>query len=411
MPRTVADLPAGSRITDYISLGVLAKTFPSGKVQEILKGSGKASIRERDMPAHVVIYYVIALSLYMQSSCREVLRCLLEGVQWLAGPLSTIKVTGRAEISQARKRIGSEPLKRLHDAIVGPLATTRTQGAWYREWRLVSLDGSTLDVADTVANVAAFGKGVRFARSRRISPDPLCLFDRERNSCPVRFPDGWLHHIGTCAGKTSNPGIICRYVVSGGSFVPRLFLVESESLNRRRPALASGQNISPAGGKKTARRVLPQQPLSFVQDRQRQRNAITVRVIEYRLEGVADAEPRYRLITTILDHVKAPAEELAALYHERWEIETALDELKTHLRGSRIILRSKMPDLVRQEFHGLMMAHFAVRSLMHDAALRAHVDPDRLSFLHAVRVARRKLPLYGAIPPSGSESVSGSHSR
>jgi hypothetical protein len=148
-----------------------------------------------------------------------------------------------------------------------------------------------------------------------------------------------------------------------------------------------------------------------VQDRQRQRNSVTVRVIEYRLEGVADAEPRYRLITTILDHIKAPAEELAALYHERWEIETALDELKTHLRGSRIILRSKMPDLVRQEFHGLMMAHFAIRSLMHDAALRAHVDPDRLSFLHAVRVARRKLPLYGAIPPSGPESVSPSHSR
>jgi hypothetical protein len=158
MPRTVAELPSGSRITDFISLGVLAKTFPSGKVQEILKGSGKASIRERDMPAHVVIYYVIALSLYMQSSCREVLRCLLEGVQWLPGPLSTIKVTGRAGISQARKRMGSEPLKQLHDAIVGPLATARTQGAWYREWRLVSLDGSTLDVADTSANTAAFGK-------------------------------------------------------------------------------------------------------------------------------------------------------------------------------------------------------------------------------------------------------------
>jgi hypothetical protein len=130
MPRILAELSSGNRITDYISLGVLAKTFSSSQVQEILKRAGKASIRERDMPAHVVIYYVIALSLYMQSSCREVLRCLLEGVQWLAGPLSTIKVTGRAGISQARKRMGSEPLKQLHDAIVGPLATTRTQGAW-----------------------------------------------------------------------------------------------------------------------------------------------------------------------------------------------------------------------------------------------------------------------------------------
>jgi Insertion element 4 transposase N-terminal len=130
-------------------LGALAKTFPSDKVQKILKGSGKASTRERDMPAHVVIYYVIALSWYMQSFCREVLRCLLEGVQWLAGP---------AGLSQARKRLGSEPLKQLQDAIVGPLATTRTQGAGYREWRLVSLDGITLDVADTASNAAAFGK-------------------------------------------------------------------------------------------------------------------------------------------------------------------------------------------------------------------------------------------------------------
>jgi IS4 transposase len=121
---------------------------------------------------------------------------------------------------------------------------------------------------------------------------------------------------------------------------------------------------------------------------------------------VADAEPIYRLITSILDPQQAPAEELAALYHERWEIETALDELKTHLRGARIVLRSKTPDLVRQEFYGLMMAHFAVRALMHEAALQADEDPDRLSFLHAVRVVRRKLPTFAAIPPSGAQSVS-----
>lgn len=96
---------------------------------------------------------------------------------------------------------------------------------------------------------------------------------------------------------------------------------------------------------------------------------------------------------------------LAALYYERWEIETALDELRTHLRGARIILRSKTPDLVRQEFFGLMMAHFAIRSLMHDTALKADEDPDRLSFLHAVRVLRRKLPSFGAIPPSAANRL------
>ena len=129
-------------------------------------------------------------------------------------------------------------------------------------------------------------------------------------------------------------------------------------------------------------------------------------MIEYQLDGVVDAEPIYRLVTTILDHEKAPATELAALYHERWEIETAFDELKTHLRGARIVLRSKTPDLVRQEFYGLLMAHFAVRGLMHEAALKADEDPDRLSFLHAIRIVRRKLTVYGAIPPSAEKSLS-----
>ena len=141
-------------------------------------------------------------------------------------------------------------------------------------------------------------------------------------------------------------------------------------------------------------------------DQRHGKNGVTVRVIEYKLEGIPGAERIYRLLSTIVDHGSAPAAELAALYHERWEIETALDELKTHLRGSRIVLRSKTPDLVRQEFYGLMMAHFAVRGLMHEAALRADEDPDRLSFLHAVRVVRRKIARFASLPPSGQESLS-----
>jgi hypothetical protein len=124
-------------------------------------------------------------------------------------------------------------------------------------------------------------------------------------------------------------------------------------------------------------------------------------VVEYRLEGVAGAEPLYRLVTTILDPAQAPAAELAALYHERWEIEGALAELKTQLRGAQVVLRSKASELVRQEFWGLLLAHFAVRGLMHEAALKADEDPDRLSFSHAVRVVRRKLPMFAALSPSG----------
>jgi hypothetical protein len=140
-------------------------------------------------------------------------------------------------------------------------------------------------------------------------------------------------------------------------------------------------------------------------DRRHGRNGVVVRVIEYRLEGVAGADPIYRLLTSVLDGEPAPAKELAALYHERWGIETALGELKTQLRGGRIVLRSKRPDLVRQEFYGLLMAHFAIRGLMPEAALKADEESDRLSFLHAVRVVRRRLADFVAIPPLEATSV------
>jgi hypothetical protein len=147
-------------------------------------------------------------------------------------------------------------------------------------------------------------------------------------------------------------------------------------------------------------RIYPSQP-----DQKRGTRGLAVRVIEYRLEGVDGSEPVYRVTTTILDHEAAPAAELAAVYHDRWEIETAFDELKTHLRGARMILRSKTPDMVRQEFYGLLMAHFAVRGFMHEAALKSGEDPDRLSFIHAVRVVRRKMAAFGAVPPSGHGQV------
>src|SRR5260370_19742475 len=158
MARRVAALPPGSRITDYISLGVISRTFPRARVRGVLAATDRASVRKLDLPAHVVVYYVIALALYMESSYREVLRCVLEGIQWLLDLSAVVKVAGKSGISQARTRLGWEPLRQLHDAVVRPIAIGATKGAWYRSWRLVSLDGSTLEVADELANEAAFGR-------------------------------------------------------------------------------------------------------------------------------------------------------------------------------------------------------------------------------------------------------------
>ena len=399
MPRTPAELPTGARLTDFISLGVVAKTFPRETIERVLGETGKASQRQRDLPAHVVVYYVIALALYMQVSYREVLRCLLEGIQWLMGPEERVRVPGKSGISQARSRLGAEPLERLHQEIVGPIARPSTRGAWYRGWSLVSLDGSTLDVADTQENAAAFG---RPGASRGRSAYPQIRFvSLVENGTHVLFGSRMA------GGKVGEATLATEVIASLGPTMLCLADRNFFSFAFWTQATHAGANVLCRVKKNLVlpchtrladgsyRSTIYPSPTA----RRRDEGGVEVRVIEYTLDGLPGAEPLYRLLTTLLDPDAAPAHELAALYHERWEIETALDELKTHLRGAQIVLRSKKPELVRQEFYGLLMAHFAVRGLMHEAALSADVDPDGLSFVHAVRVVRRRLPGFVATPP------------
>lgn len=418
MARTLARLTDGSRVTDYISLGVIAKTFPKHQVEEVLKRTGRESARQRDLPAHVVVYYVIALALYMQVSYREVLRCLLEGVQWLKARAVEPKVAVKSSISEARVRLGWEPVRQLHDEIVQPIATRATQGAWYRQWRLVSLDGSKLDLPDEAENRAAFGMP---GASRGASAFPQIRFvGLVENGTHVIFGS----RMGACeTGEATlakevipqlKPGMLCladrgfigyaiwkRAKETGADLVWRL---RNDLVFPRETDLEDGSYLStmhpPRSVRKAVRKTVPKI------GQKRKRTGIPVRIVEYTLDGIPDAEVSYRVATTILEPTQAPAQELAALYHERWEIESAFDELKTHLRGRQITLRSKTPDLVRQEFYGLMMAHFAIRGLMHEAALKGDVDPDRLSFTHAVRVIRRKMAHFASLPPSGQASLS-----
>lgn len=399
MAKTIASLPEGIRLSDHISLGVIVQFFPMERVKEILEESGRKSKRHRLLPAQVMVYYVIALALYMQVSYGEVLRCLIEGLDWLGIPVTKVRNVGRSSISEARFRLGSEPMEMLYRETVIPVTCPETKGAWYRKWRLVSIDGSTLDVADTEENEAAFGRpgssrgksgfpqirlvslvdsGSHVLFGARMGPyttsenaladvvlneltsEMLCFADRGFFSF-----DRWKSAAGTGAALVwrvkANLILPCIERLSDGSFVSKIY----PSAKARRNDLYG----------------------------------ISVRVIEYRLKGTDKPKEVYRLITNILDEELAPAAELAALYHERWEIETAFDEFKTHLRGRKVILRSKTPELVQQEFFGLMLAHFAIRALMHQAALRGDVDPDTLSFVHAVRVVRRKLPRFVSIPP------------
>ncbi len=406
MARTAAALPAGSRLTDHISLGVLTAQFPLELVEQVLVETERLSERERDLPAHVMVYYAIALALYADVSTREVLRCVVEGARWLGDPIEST-TPSKSGISQARTRLGAAPLEALYRAVVGPVATAGTAGAWYRGWRVMSLDGTTLDVGDTVANAHAFGRpaSARGANATGAFPQVRLLGLLENGTHAICAAQLGAYSTGEVA--------LARDVVSHLSgemlcLADRGFL----GFDLWRRASATGAALLWRAAATFKLPILERfadgsyrSALRWnAQCRSTDRTPIPVRVIEYTLPGVPTADAPYRLVTTVLEPERAPAAELAALYHERWEMETAFDELKTHLRGGQRILRSKTPELVRQETWGFLLAHFALRALMHEAALGALPrarDPDTLSFTHALRVTRRTLPHVAALPPSG----------
>lgn len=399
MARTRATLGDEPRVADYLSTGLLARACPREAVERALAAHGKASERHRDLPAHAVVYYVIALPLYMGVAYTEVLRCVLEGLQWLRGPGRLLRIPGKSGISQARSRLSWEPLATLSAELIRPIAGARTRRAFYRGLRLASLDGSTLEVADEAANAQAFGyPGV----SRGQAAFPLIrLVGLLENGTRVLY--------GTRMGPypSSEQALAAEVIPSLTAGV--LCMADRNFYSYQLWRLAQDQQCELLWRVKKNMRLPREQELSdgsyfstiYPSDKARRhrRSGVRVRVIEYRLEGIADAEPLYRLLTSLLDEKQAPAAELAALYHDRWQIETALDEFKTHLKGSTVRLRSKTPELVRQEFHGLLLAYFIVRSLIHEAALDVDAAPNDLSFIHAVRVVRRKLPVAGTISP------------
>lgn len=407
MAGTEAVLPGGPRLTDAISLGVLTARFPLERVEQVLFETERLSERQRDLPAHVMVYYAIALALYADVSTREVLRCLLEGVRWLGDPTAAAEPAGKSGISQARTRLGAAPLEALYRAVVAPVATEGTPGAWYRGWRVMSLDGTTLDVGDTAANRRAFGRptSTRGANAMGAFPQLRVVGLVETGTHVLCGAQLGAYHTGEV---TLAVDVIPFLTGDMLCLADRGFL----GFDRWRQAAATGAALVWRAKASMRLPVLERYADGSYRSalrwnshcRSRDRRSIPVRVIAYTLPDVPKAEASYRLVTTILEPARAPAAELAALYHERWEIETAFDEFKTHLRGAQRVLRSKTPELVRQEAWGFLLAHFALRALMHEAALGARPqarDPDTLSFTHALRVTRRTLPHLAALPPSG----------
>ena len=405
MPRAGWVKPeSDQRLSDHISLGVLTRVFPPDLVDEVLAECGRVEVRHRLLPARVVVYYVLGLALFSSSSYEEVMRMLVAGHSWATGWSHDWSIPTKAALFQARKRLGPEPLQVLYDKAVVPLADPQVAGGFYRSWRLMSMDGLCLDVADTEANGERFGRPASSRGDGRGGAFPqvrvLGLAECGSHAIIDAAVGAYRHGEQTLAESVLRSLLPGMLLLADRGFFSYTLWDKARATGADLVWRIKSNAVLPVEKRYSdgsfASRIYP-----GTKARRNHTDGIDVRVVEYTLApGDTDADERtYRLMTTITDPDAAPAAELAQLYTQRWEIETAFDELKTHQRGPGMVLRSKMPDGVIQEVYGYLCVHYAIRWLMHSAATDYGHDPGRLSFTRSLRAARRTTSSHPGFSP------------
>jgi hypothetical protein len=404
--------PHAGRLSDYLSLGVVARVYRRDLVDDVLLETRRREKRTRLLPARLVVYYVIALALFFGEAYEEVMRKMVGGLRLVSAWERGWRVPTASALCQARQRLGEAPLRQLFERAAAPLATSSTIGAWLsHRWRLMAIDGVTLDVPDTPENEKEFGRpssrtgqGGAFPQVRVVGLGecgthaivaadlgPIRTGERELaerllvdldEDMLVMFDRGFFsYHFFTQVQAT---GAEALFRVSSQLTLPVL---------QRLPDDSYLSAITPKG---------ISAPTSMGEARWRvaNRQAALVRVVEYQITDRDTGGEVYRLITTITDWREALSGDLAAAYNQRWEFEIALDEIETHQIAHTRVLRSKSPEMVRQEIWGILLAHYAIRALMVEAAHDADIDPDRLSFMQSLRVIRREADGSADFPPS-----------
>ena len=391
------------RLSDLVSVGVLTRVFPPALVDEVIAEVGRTEQRHRSLPARVMAYFSIGMALYSEGSYEDVLAQLTDGLSWASGWTEIYTPPSKSAIFQARVRLGAEPLAALFARVAKPIGAEQTPGVWLAGRRLVAIDGMCLDVADTAVNDAYFGRpGVNKGEQ-------------------AAFPQARVVALAECGTHAVFAAQIGTYSQSEaaltgpllGRLEPGMLLLADRgffSYALWRKAIATGTDLlwrvrTDRGGPTPIHlQDLPDGSwLAHLQQAHcaaaRAAEPMLVRVIDYMIDDGRDNPATYRLFTTLTDPDQASAVDLAAAYAQRWEIELTFDELKTHQRGPRTVLRSKSPALVLQEIWGHLCCHYAIRSLMAQAAAHSGHDPDRVSFVAALRITRQTLAHPGAFPP------------
>lgn len=402
------------RLTDHIGLGVVSARFDRDLLEEVINRTGRREKRSRRLPAHVMIRYVIAMGLFFAESYEEVMRRLVGNLRKLGSWTDDWQVPTASAITQARQRLGPAPMAALFDRACVPLATSGTKGAWLARRRLMAVDATSFDVADTTDNAERFGKmgsGPKASAYPKLHVAALAecashaIVGAVLGSCRTgerTLVADLVDKIGPDMLVLADAGLysyelFTNFAATGADLAWRIGASVSVGHLRWLPD-GSYQALIYRPGLSAERRARLVEQAKAGQDIPADL-ARLVRVVEY---TVADRNPDGELIvviTTVLDPHEVPALDLAEAYHQRWEEESALDEIKTDLRGRGEILRSKTPDLVEQQMWGLLLAHYAIRALLLQAADPAGYDPDRMSFIRGLRVVRRQVTDQAAITP------------
>lgn len=394
------------RLTDRISLGVLAEVFPRDVIEDVLTETGRRERRSRLLPAHVMVRFCQAMCLFFDDDYEEVMRKLVGALKSMSSWRDDWRVPSTAAITQARQRLGADPLRVLFEKAAVPVARRGTKGAWLGSRRLMAVDGFMVDVPDTEDNAREFG---RMDNGRKASAFPqaqaVVLGECGSHAITGAAVGPCNAHERVLAGQLASRLEQGMLVIADRNFYSfdlwqayrqtGADLLWRVNANLNLPVvrwLPDGSYLSVICHPKTAKRHRSELLRTAAEDAQIDpAEAHVVRVVEYDIpdrEGSAAGEI-ICVMTSLLDPAGATAEELAAAYHERWECENLIDEVKTHQRGPARVLRSKSAEMVRQEIWALLLTHYGIRRLMCSAADEIGEDPDRLSFMRSLRVIRR----------------------
>ena len=389
----IREFEAESKFCRHISLEAIGRAVPPAAIEEALAEHDARECRERKLNAFVTVLLVIAMSIFADLSIAHVLKKIAQGLRYV-WPGPDCKVAGHAAISYRRYQMGARPLATLFHRVCHPLATPETPGAFLFGRRLMAIDGTVEDAPDTPENAAAFGRH-HSHRGAAAFPQVRAVYLAECGTHAIVDAGFWPIHTSERKGaarmlRSVKPGMLLT--VDAGLYeydlVQATIQRESDVLARL-PGHVQAKPVQLLADGSYLAHIRPSD-----YPRRSRGEHLLVRVIEYTFDdpGRPGYGQRHRLVTTLVDAESCPALELICAYHERWEIEVTIDEIDSHQRLLGRPLRSQRPVGVIQELYGLLIAHYAIRCLMHEAAMQAGLDPDRISFVHALRVLQDAIP-------------------